>query len=69
MSRKEGGQATESLEGNTGGTLGPMDVSTKQRRIAELAKRSPEMCFTALNHHLDMELLQEAYRIFEQAGC
>jgi group II intron reverse transcriptase/maturase len=39
-----------------------MEVSTKRRRIAELAKRSPKMCFTALNHHLDMELLQEAYR-------
>jgi group II intron reverse transcriptase/maturase len=39
-----------------------MDVSTKQQRIAELAKQSPKICFTALNHHLDMELLRAAYR-------
>ena len=28
-------------------------VSTRQRRIAELAKQAPEMGFTSLNHHLD----------------
>ena len=39
-----------------------MTVLTKQQRIAELAKRSPKVCFTALNHYLDTEWLQEAYR-------
>ena len=38
-----------------------MNVSTRQRRIAELAKRSPEMSFHSLSHHMDVEWLREAY--------
>ena len=37
-------------------------VSTKQQRIAELAKRSPELAFTSLAHLIDIEWLREAYR-------
>jgi RNA-directed DNA polymerase len=36
-------------------------VSTKQQRIAELAKQSPTMAFTSLNHHLDAAWLREAF--------
>jgi len=36
-------------------------VSTKQQRIAELAKRRPQEAFTSLNHHLDLVWLVEAY--------
>jgi RNA-directed DNA polymerase len=39
-----------------------MTVSTKQQRIAELAKHKPEVSFTALNHYLDVDWLREAYR-------
>jgi RNA-directed DNA polymerase len=39
-----------------------MNVSTKQQRIAELAKQRPEMSFTSLNHYLDVDWLREAYR-------
>jgi group II intron reverse transcriptase/maturase len=39
-----------------------MNVSTKQERIAEVAKRAPKVCFTAINHFLDLELLMEAYK-------
>ena len=39
-----------------------MNVSTKQQRIAELAKREPEVSFTSLNHYLDLDWLREAYR-------
>ena len=34
-------------------------VSTKQQRIAELAKRSPELAFTSLAHLIDIEWLHE----------
>ena len=34
---------------------------TKQRQIAELAKRHPTMAFTSLNHHLDLDWLREAF--------
>lgn len=37
------------------------NVSTKQRRIAELARRHPEVSFTSLAHHIDLEWLYEAY--------
>jgi RNA-directed DNA polymerase len=36
-------------------------VSTRQQRLAELAKQSPQMGFTSLNHHLDLVWLYEAY--------
>ena len=39
-----------------------MDVCTKQQRLAELARQSPQMAFTPLNHYLDMDWLREAYR-------
>jgi RNA-directed DNA polymerase len=39
-----------------------MHVSTKQQRIAELAKQRPEMRFTSLHHYLDHDWLREAYR-------
>ena len=36
-------------------------VSTKQQRIAELAKQNPTMAFTSLNHYLDAAWLREAF--------
>jgi group II intron reverse transcriptase/maturase len=38
------------------------DVSTKQRRIATLAKQSPQMGFTSLAYLIDLDWLREAYR-------
>jgi RNA-directed DNA polymerase len=43
------------------GASKPDPVSTKQQRIAELAKQSPEMGFTSLAHHIDLRWLYEAY--------
>ncbi len=37
-------------------------VSTKQQRIAELAKQSSNRVFTSLAHHIDVEWLEEAFR-------
>jgi group II intron reverse transcriptase/maturase len=36
-------------------------VFTRQQRIAVLAKQSPQMGFTSLNHHLDLAWLAQAY--------
>ena len=36
-------------------------VSTRQRRIAELAKQSPAMAFTSLAYHMEEAWLREAY--------
>ena len=35
-------------------------VSTKQERIAELAKQSPQMAFTSLAYLMDIDWLREA---------
>ena len=40
---------------------GADSVSTRQQRIAELARQAPQMGFTSLNHHLDFTWLLEAY--------
>lgn len=44
-------------------------VLTKQQRIAELAKQSPEMVLTSLAHHMDIEWLREAYRRTRKDGA
>jgi RNA-directed DNA polymerase len=48
------------------GASKPDPVSTRQQRIAELAKQSPQMGFTSLNHHLDLVWLVEAYNCTRQ---
>ena len=52
---------SEPILRNTEGALKPNSVSTKQDRIAELARLNPTMAFTSLNHHLDVEWLRYAY--------
>ena len=43
------------------GASKPVDVSTKQERIAELARQSPEMGFTSLAYFIDIDWLKEAF--------
>jgi group II intron reverse transcriptase/maturase len=43
------------------GAQEPDAVSTKQQRIAELAKQSPQLGFTSLNHHLDLAWMVQAF--------
>src|SRR3974390_2593015 len=57
------------LEGNMAGASEPVDVSTKQRRIAELARQSPEMGFTSLAYFIDLDWLQEAFRRTRKDGA
>ena len=45
------------------------NVSTKQERIATLAKRSPEMAFTSLAYLMDIDWLKEAYRRTRKDGA
>src|SRR5438270_5538301 len=51
------------------GASKPVDVSTRQRRIAELARQSPEMGFTSLAHFIDIDWLLEAYRRTRKDGA
>jgi RNA-directed DNA polymerase len=51
------------------GASEPVDVSTKQQRIAELARQSPEMGFTSLAYFIDIDWLHEAYRRTRKDGA
>ncbi len=44
-------------------------VSTRQQRIAELAKQAPQMAFTSLNHYLDLDWLREAFHRTRKDGA
>jgi group II intron reverse transcriptase/maturase len=50
-------------------TSGSANVSTKLQRIAELARKAPEMVLTTLAHHIDIEFLREAYRRTRKDGA
>ena len=45
-----------------GDTPRSQTVSTKLHRIAEQAVQYPQMAFTAIIHHIDVNFLREAYR-------
>jgi len=49
------------LKGKMAGRSSPGVVSTKLQRIAKLAREVPDMVFTTLVHHIDIEWLGEAY--------
>jgi len=49
--------------------LKPESVSTKQERIAQLARSNPAMAFTSLNHYLDEEWMRYAYERTRKGGA
>ena len=51
------------------GISSPQTVSTKQARIAELARQMPDKQLSSLSHHMDIEWLTEAYRRTRKNGA
>ena len=51
------------------GTPRPDPVSTKCRRLAQLARDCPDMAFTNLAHHIDIAWLQKAYELTRKDGA
>lgn len=47
----------------------PESVSTKQERIARLARENPSMAFTSLNRYLDAEWMEYAYECTRKDGA
>ena len=45
------------------------NVSTRLQRIADLARKAPGMAMTTLSHHIDVELLHEAFRRTRKDGA
>lgn len=50
-------------------TSGLEDISTRLQRIAKQSRERPEMVWTTLAHHIDVELLKEAYRRTRKDGA
>ena len=51
------------------GTPIPEEVSTRLQRIAMLAREDPERSFLSLAHHINVDLLREAYRRTRKSGA
>lgn len=59
----------EPPEGKTPETPSSGSVSTRLKRIAELARKAPGMAFTSLAHHIDINLLHVAYGLTRKDGA
>jgi RNA-directed DNA polymerase len=57
------------VHGKHEGTLKPESVSTKQERIAELARNNPAMALRTLAHHIDYEWVKYAYDCTRKDGA
>ena len=45
------------------------NLSTKRQRIAELARRERGVALSTLHHVIDLEWMQEAYRLTRKDGA
>lgn len=52
-----------------GETSSSQTISTKLQQIAELAKAAPNMAFTTLAHHIDVDWLRAAYKRTRKDGA
>jgi group II intron reverse transcriptase/maturase len=57
------------LKGKTMEAMSSHTVSTKQQRIAELARQLPEVAFTSLAYRMDVDWLREAHRRTRKDGA
>jgi len=56
-------------EGQMDGSSDPRTISTRQGRIAELARQMPEAALTPLAHHMDEQWLRAAYEQTRKDGA
>jgi RNA-directed DNA polymerase len=50
-------------------TLGSEAISTRLHQVAKLAREMPQATLTTLAHHIDLDLLLEAYRLTRKDGA
>ena len=50
-------------------TLSDMNILTKQQKIAEKSRQSPQMAWTCLAHHIDLDWLEAAWRRTRKDGA
>ena len=66
---RRGCRITEPLKGKTMDAKESSNVYTKQQRIAELARIHPEVAFTSLAYHMDLDWMKEAFRRTRKDGA
>ena len=59
----------ELAEGTMSETSGSSTISTKLHQVAKLARELPRAALTTLAHHIDLDLLLEAYRLTRKDGA
>jgi RNA-directed DNA polymerase len=64
-----GRQGMEPMEGKMARALDLGSISTRLYRIAELARRAPDMVIVTLAHHIDLAWMYEAYRQTRKDGA
>ena len=64
-----GGPGMGLLEGQMARTSGREVISTRQEKLAELARIEPKLELTTLAHHIDETWLREAYRRTRKDGA
>ena len=64
-----GRRGMEPVEGKMARTSDLGSVSTRLHRIAELARKAPEMVIVTLAHHIDLAWMYEAYRQTRKDGA
>jgi RNA-directed DNA polymerase len=62
-------RSMEPLVGKMNEASNSVTVSTKQQRVANLARDAPEMAFNTLAHHIDLAWMREAYRRTRKDGA
>lgn len=65
----KGGRQAEPEKGKMAETLSSGTVTTRLRRIAELARRQRERVFTSVSHVMDLDWMREAYRRTRKDGA
>jgi len=51
------------------GTSSPRTISPRLQRVAEVSRQNPDMIWTTLAHHIDLDLLREAHRQVRKDGA
>ena len=64
-----GGQGVETKEGKMAETLNSGDISTRVRRIAEMARMRRGEALRSIHHAIDLEWLKEAHRRTRKDGA
>jgi hypothetical protein len=59
----------EPQEGTMAGVPKPTTISTKQARIAELARQMPDRSLHSLSRHIDLDWMREAHRRTRKDGA